>query len=552
MLFVKLKDGTRYHFYLIDGHTHIGKEEIIEFGKKNYRTNLPNQILDFFTRLQFNLLRDMKKNPNNFHFIPDEPFARPAAFIGGLSDEITKDRFTGYLIDQFVTFPFNDVKAAETTPQFQIPNDMILKRQQTPPFFTRMLGFVRVNPLDGETAVKEVIRCAEQGARGLKLHPISQHWVDNVTDPRVCAVVVAALNARLPVIFDCRFLKTAEDIYQLHQVIQKDVKNPNYGLILAHSGMEFNSTSLYQVLSDDHLFGDTSGMRSDDVGLFFKKFAEAAPQTWSNHVIFGTDFNYFTIPQATDLLEYLLSEDLFNKIHLSPLEIQRVLAGNLMSILPPFDLFSANDLGNDFVPAQHLRLVDARLLSVTEQLAAETARLIGKSCGRKVKDQEFAYVSFDPYVSAGRGFVDQTSFFTRPVAQVGPNPRILICLALPFDEKFGVSDEVKTQKVPPEVPQNVAQNAPENPETSVPLPDPTIAPPVKEIEIITSPISLPERFTYLVGLFECSAPLSRLNLRMRGITNPIVSYLRETIQKEVPIITQKDSLAGFLKTFLDT
>src|SRR4030042_4370292 len=334
MLFVKLKDGSRYNFYIIDGHTHIGKEEVIEFGKKNYRANLPNQILDFFPRLQFNLLRDMKKNPDYFHFNPDDPFVRPAAFIGGLSEEISKDRYTGYLIDQFVTFPFNDVKAAETSPQFQIPNDTILKRQQTPPFFTRMLGFVRVNPLDGDAAVKEVIRCAEQGARGLKLHPISQHWVDNVTDRSVCAVVTAALNARLPVIFDCRFLKTAEDIYQLHQIIKKDVQNPNYGLILAHSGMEFNSASLYQVLNDNHLFGDTSGMRSDDVGLFFKKFAEAAPRPWSHHVIFGTDFNYFTIPQATDLLEYLLSEDLYNKTHLSPLEIQRVLSGNLMSILP--------------------------------------------------------------------------------------------------------------------------------------------------------------------------------------------------------------------------
>jgi len=548
MLFVKLKDGSRYNFYIIDGHTHIGKEEVIEFGKKNYRTNLPNQILDFFTRLQFNLLRDMKKNPDYFHFNPDDPFVRPAAFIGGLSEEISKDRYTGYLIDQFVTFPFNDVKAAETSPQFQIPNDTILKRQQTPPFFTRMLGFVRVNPLDGDAAVKEVRRCAEQGARGLKLHPISQHWVDNVTDSRVCAVVTAALNARLPVIFDCRFLKTAEDIYQLHQIIKKEVQNPNYGLILAHSGMEFNSSSLYQVLNDNHLFGDTSGMRSDDVGLFFKKFAEAAPQTWSHHVIFGTDFNYFTIPQATDLLEYLLSEDLFTKIHLSPLEIQRVLAGNLMGILPPFDLFSSNDLANAFNPSQHLRLIDTRLFSLTEQLATDTAQLVGKFYGKKVKDQEFTYISFDPCISTGRGFVDQTSFFARPIKQLGPNAPILLCLALPFDEKFGTSDELIIQKPAPEIPQNVPADAGK----TDPLFENTREPSVKENEITPIPLTLPERFTYLVGLFECSAPLSRFNLRTRGAVNPLFAYLRDTIKKEVHVITNKDALGGFLQTLLNT
>ncbi len=549
MLYVKLKDGTRYHFYLIDGHTHIGKEEVIEFGKKNYRTNLPNQILDFFTRLQFNLLRDMKKNPDYFHFLPDDPFVRPAAFIGGLSDEISKDRFTGYLIDQFVTFPFNDVKAAETTPQFQIPNDMILKRQQSAPFFTRMLGFVRVNPLDGEPALKEILRCAEQGARGLKLHPISQHWVDNVTDPRVCAAVTTALNARLPVIFDCRFLKTAEDIYQLHEKIKNDVKNPNYGLILAHSGMEFNSASLYQILNDPHIYGDTSGMRSDDVGLFFKRFAGASPQDWSKSVIFGTDFNYFTIPQATDLIEYLLSEDLFNKIHLCPAEIQRVLAGNLMSILPPFDIFSSNALDNEFQPSRNLKLVDAHLFSVTEQIAAEVARSVGKTCGIKAKEQEFIHVSFDPFVSAGRGLVDHASFIARPLTQAGPNPRILLCLALPFDDKFGAMDEISVQKPVIQPPTNKPENAPQ--ENSTPNDAPQT--PAPRMETTSIPLALPERFTYLVGLFECSAPLSRLNLRTRGNSNPIFAYLHRTIQKDtIQVITQKESIAGFLQTFLNT
>jgi len=543
MLFVKLKDDTHLRFYLIDGHTHIGKEEVIEFGKKTYRTNLPNQILDFFTRLQFNLLRDMKKNPDYFHFLPDDPFVRPAGFIGGISEEISKDRFTGYLVDQFVTFPFNDVKATETVPQFQIPNDMILKRQQSPPFFSRMLGFVRVNPLDGESACKEILRCAELGARGLKLHPISQRWVDNVLDPRVCAVVITALNARMPVIFDCRFLKTAEDIYQLHEKIKKDVKNPNYGIILAHSGMEFNSDSLYQILNDPHLYGDTSGMRSDDVGLFFKKFSEAAPQTWSNNVIFGTDFNYFTIPQATDLLEYLFSEDLFNKIHLNPAEIQRVLAGNLMKILPPLDIFSSNSLDNVFQPPIQMRIIDVHLYSVTEPLAVEITRMVGKIYGNKSKKQEFDYISFDPFVSANGGFVDHTSFIAHIITQSASNTRFLLCLALPFDGGFGQ----KPDSIPPaDHSENSLQN-PSNPSNA------TNRLTEKTSELLEIPLSLPERFTYLVGLFDCNMPLSGLNLRVRDSENPIFKYLNETIPRDsIQIITQSDILPTILQNLLNT
>ncbi len=174
---------------------------------------------------------------------------------------------------------------------------------------------------------------------------------------------------------------------------------------------------------------------------------------------------------------------------------------------------------------------------------------MGKTCGIKAKEQEFIHVSFDPFVSAGRGLVDHASFIARPLTQAGPNPRILLCLALPFDDKFGAMDEISVQKPVIQPPTNKPENAPQ--ENSTPNDAPQT--PAPRMETTSIPLALPERFTYLVGLFECSAPLSRLNLRTRGNSNPIFAYLHRTIQKDtIQVITQKESIAGFLQTFLNT
>ena len=178
-----------FGFYIIDAHTHIGKEEVLEYGKKAYRTNSPKTIIDFYQRLQFEVINIMRINSEGYYLVPAETFTKPPDFLSMLSENAPEVRSIGWTVDKFVSFPFNDAAAYKTTPSFQIPNNRVLSRAAILPYSLRMLGFTRVDPHEGDKAVEEVVRCSQLGARGLKLHPISQKFLDEVVSDNVKKVV---------------------------------------------------------------------------------------------------------------------------------------------------------------------------------------------------------------------------------------------------------------------------------------------------------------------------------------------------------------------------
>ncbi|MHA1734241.1 MAG: amidohydrolase family protein [Promethearchaeota archaeon] len=400
MLVVKDEGGKRHSFWVVDGHTHIGSEEVIEYGRRSYRKNSPRQILDFYKQTKFELLRHWRRNPGEFSMELVDEFVRPSPFFGAFSRSVFGNRYEGWFVDQFVSFPFNDAHRKDSTPEFRVPNDMILKRMHEPAFSGRLLGYCRVNPFDGELAVAEVERCVGLGIRGLKLHPISQKFLDQVTEKPVGDVVTAALNGRIPVIFDCRFVSTAEDIYELYQEIKADVRNPDHGIILAHSGMDFAPSSLYEILGDPHMYGDTSGMRSDDVSFFFKRAHEESPDAWFENIVFGTDYNYFTAPQALDLISYLFSRDMYERTEVTAAQIQRILAGNLLGLIYPGVATGAVP-GGRTVSSEEARPVT---LEVVQRCTMDWGALevvvdrLGERFGTLAKKKKLRVSSVDPFL----------------------------------------------------------------------------------------------------------------------------------------------------------
>ncbi|GAB4325816.1 MAG: hypothetical protein Kow0069_31980 [Promethearchaeota archaeon] len=334
MLVVRDEAGRNHKLWVVDCHTHVGAEEVIEYGRPTRRKNSPHQVLDFYTRVHYELVRAWQGDPGRFAFKLRD-FVAPTPFLGPYARAAFGDRYGGWFVDQFVAFPFNDARRDEVSPQFRVPNDLLLKRMNNPAFAGRMLGFFRVNPLEGDAAVAEVRRGIRLGARGLKLHPISQGFLDQIDHPGVREVLKVALNGRLPVIVDCRFVKTAEEVYATYQEIRDEVRNPDHGVILAHSGMEFDKPSLYEVLADPHVFGDTSGIRSADVAYFLGQAHAHDPEGWHRSVCFGTDYNYFSEPQALDLISYLFSRDFFERTGASLEQVQAVLAGNVLRLVHP-------------------------------------------------------------------------------------------------------------------------------------------------------------------------------------------------------------------------
>ncbi|MEM1723543.1 MAG: amidohydrolase family protein [Candidatus Jordarchaeales archaeon] len=333
MLVLEGEDGRKVKVFVVDFHTHVGKEKVLDAVGEAFRSNTPKQTIDFYHRLQFELKACMNSSPSSYRYKLVEPLTEPPKALKSFYDSF--GGMWGWTVDQFVAFPFNDYRAYSTKPGFMIPNDMVLKRSLTLPFSPRMLGFVRVDPHDGEGAVREVERCAAAGARGLKLHPISQGFLDEVNSKEVQDVVIAAINNGMPVIFDCRYYATAEDIYELVQSIRGAVKRERFAVVLAHSSMEYTKKGLYDILGDPNIYGDTSGVRGDDVQVFLKMLRNNLGDEWSRKILFGTDFNYFTIPQAVDFLSYLFTWDFYDELDAKLKDVERILAGNALSMIKP-------------------------------------------------------------------------------------------------------------------------------------------------------------------------------------------------------------------------
>jgi predicted TIM-barrel fold metal-dependent hydrolase len=339
VIVVKNKEtGFIERIVLVDGHTHTGAEGVIEYGENTKRKNNPKNILDFHTQLNFEILRYMKKESKDFLYEPINNLEWHLPLLDTYFAEVTGNRLTGNSCDHFATFPFSDINTYKESPYFHQPNDYILRRSRQKGYSLKVIPYIRVDPKkQHQEAVEEIEWGVLRGAMGLKLHPISQGFLSEINTPAVQDVCITALNNRLPIIFDCRYCKTGEDIYQLVQEIQPRVKHKDFTVILGHTCMEYGCSELYDILDHPNIIGDSAGMRGADVALFFSKLKQRHPDTWSSKICFGSDNNYFTIPQALDFISYLFTNEFHETTGGTIQDIQNILGGNLLSRIRIFD-----------------------------------------------------------------------------------------------------------------------------------------------------------------------------------------------------------------------
>ncbi len=339
MIVVKNKEnGFIERIVLVDGHTHTGAEGVIEYGENTKRKNNPKNILDFHTQLNYEILRYMKKESKDFLYEPVNNLEWHLPLLDTYFAEVTGNRLTGNSCDHFATFPFSDINTYKESPYFHQPNDYILRRSRQKGYSLKVIPYIRVDPKkQHQEAVDEIEWGVLRGAMGLKLHPISQGFLTEINTPAVQDVCITALNNRLPIIFDCRYCKTGDDIYQLVREIQPRVKHKDFTVILGHTCMEYGCSELYDILDHPNIIGDSAGMRGADVALFFSKLKQRHPDTWSTKICFGSDNNYFTIPQALDFISYLFTSEFRETTQGTIQDIQNILGGNLLSRIRIFD-----------------------------------------------------------------------------------------------------------------------------------------------------------------------------------------------------------------------
>ncbi|MBD3191432.1 MAG: amidohydrolase family protein [Candidatus Heimdallarchaeota archaeon] len=314
ILVTEKNNGKLRKLNVVDTHTHTGKEEVVDGRGTDHRIIRPKDHLNLYEKLKYALHKRILENPEDYAYLPledAEEFAKPTTQLQELI--FTKKRTRqniGWFADKIVTFPLHDILLAKTDPHFRLSNNYILSRAQSFEYGSRLIPFCRLDPTnEAEKAQKELYRCIELGARGLKLHPMSEKWLDDIITPEVIEIVSIAAENKLPVLFDCQNYQTAQDIHQVAMEVRDQVKktNKNFTVIIGHFGFDYQTPGMFEILADPNIKTETSGMRGADCEIFYQNCLNLT-EDWQLYTMYGTDHDYFSVPQATDHLSFLLSE----------------------------------------------------------------------------------------------------------------------------------------------------------------------------------------------------------------------------------------------------
>ena len=349
-----IRKGDEFRLYIVDAHHHMGKE-------KSHR-NTPSGSYDFYASLWFEMqkLAKQKMDEDVLLFEPVRVEAPDLASRCFNSRKSWERLNHGWLVDRTIVFPYTDDYAKSekpTEPSFKVSNDKIAGWTTRAPHSTRLIGFARVDPMDEERkkglAVKELERSIQDlGLRGLKLHPLAQLFVDSIEGRMTKDVVKRAGEFGIPVIFDTRNISTVVKIKNLVESIRND---PECGtamkglkVILAHCGMSPGDPRLYEVLRDSAIFAETSTLHDLDVPVLFESAVERLSRSdfsWSEKILFGTDFSFLSV-QAADIILYLLSHEFPGTLA----DAQRILGGNALNIVQrPF----STSAGTQMTPVEY-------------------------------------------------------------------------------------------------------------------------------------------------------------------------------------------------------
>jgi predicted TIM-barrel fold metal-dependent hydrolase len=320
---------------VIDTHTHLGKEEVVDGHGKAFRIIRPRDHLDLYEKLKYDIYKKITEFTDEYAYaLPKdvEDFAKPTTQLQKLiySNRRTTQNI-GWLADKIITFPLHGVLRTKTTPNFSKSNDYILSRAQTLEYGSRLVPYCRVDPTEGERAIKELLRSIAYGARGLKLHPLSEEWLEEIVTNDTIEIVRIAADHKLPVIFDCQNYQTAQEIHQVAMEVRDQTKNNDFTVIIGHFGFDYQTPGMFEILSDPNIKTETSGMHSGDCKVFYKNCINLV-EDWHLETMYGTDHNYFGTIQASDHIRFLLSNEA-KDLGITLQQIKHVLGLNALRIL---------------------------------------------------------------------------------------------------------------------------------------------------------------------------------------------------------------------------
>ena len=366
------QDGKRRveNIFVIDAHSHLGEDVD---GATMMNPLAPGTgTFDFWGNIQGRIKADWEKTgEQSFSTKIDGKFSNiswsfnPYPFTDKLnialkmlgkrySDLKDKSKFYSF-IDQGVVFPFQDVFRAKHPEALYRASNINVSRFTTRfPFSMRLIGYGRCDPMEGEKAVNEVGYAREVlGLRGLKLHPRSERWIDDIKSGKPLNVLVEAAKYSLPVIFDTRGRGSILDIAQLIKSTRSVLTQqhpellPHFKVIIAHFAQgNIGDHEVYNAIVQPNTYGDLSMLHGEGAGNFFEDFRgwfksqnkiKVDNRDWSEYLLYASDYPYFGDVHAQKLIKYIINKRFFDTGG-TITDVRNILGLNQIRVLPEYNL----------------------------------------------------------------------------------------------------------------------------------------------------------------------------------------------------------------------
>ena len=275
------------------------------------------------------------------------------------SDLKAKSKFYSF-IDQGVVFPFQDVfRDKHPEARYRASNINVSRFTTRFPFSMKLIGYARCDPMEGEKAVNEVGYARQElGLRGLKLHPRSERWIDDIKSGKPLKVLVEAAKHSLPVIFDTRgrgsILDIAELIKSTRSVLsqQNPALLPHFKVIIAHFAQgNIGDYEVYNALVQPNTYGDLSMLHGEGAGNFFEDFRKwfksqdkkrVDSRDWSEYLLYASDYPYFGDIHAQKLIKYIINKRFFDTGGTLN-DVRNIMGLNQLKLLPEYSLPQKKD-----------------------------------------------------------------------------------------------------------------------------------------------------------------------------------------------------------------
>ncbi|MFX1457672.1 MAG: hypothetical protein ACFFDB_20080 [Promethearchaeota archaeon] len=366
------QDGKKRvdHLLVIDAHSHLGQDVdgatmmnplAPGVGTFDFWGNVQGRIKADWEKTgeqSFTTIIDGKNTKISWSFTPysftDKLYIALQKLGKKYSDLKEKSKFYS-MIDMGVCFPFQDVFRDKRPEALYRASNINVSRFTTRfPFSMKLIGYGRCDPMEGEKATNEVRYMREElGLRGLKLHPRSEGWIDNINSAKATQVLIEAASFSMPIIFDTRGRGSILQIGQLIESTRNAIKSnypdllPHFKVIIAHFAQgNIDDYEVYNTIVQPNTYGDLSMLHGAGAGNFFESFRNwfksnnkerVDNRTWSEYLLFASDYPYFGDVHAQKLLKYIINKQFFDTGG-TIRDVKNILGLNQLRILPEYSL----------------------------------------------------------------------------------------------------------------------------------------------------------------------------------------------------------------------